>query len=160
MQNVVLPAYIYQRTGRASLVGVIAFAQLGPFLLLSIPAGVIADRFDRRRWLIAMQATQMVFSIVLAALVAANASLWLLFLAALGVGAGSALNSPAWTAMLPTLVGTGDLPGAISLNSTMINGSRVIGPIIVAVLAPLGVTTSEFFVINAATYLFVIFALL
>ena len=73
MQNVVLPAYVYERTGKASVVGLLVFAQLGPLLLLSIPAGVIADRFDRRRWLIAMQIVQLVFSAVLAPLAAADA---------------------------------------------------------------------------------------
>ncbi|MFA5775500.1 MAG: MFS transporter, partial [Ilumatobacteraceae bacterium] len=58
MQNVVLPAYIYHRTGRASLVALLIFAQLGPLLVLSIPAGVFADRFDRRKWLVSMQSTQ------------------------------------------------------------------------------------------------------
>ena len=65
MQNVVLPAYVYERTGKASIVGLLVFAQLGPLLLLSIPAGVIADRFDRRRWLIAMQLVQLTFSVLL-----------------------------------------------------------------------------------------------
>ncbi|MCU1359456.1 MAG: putative major facilitator superfamily transporter, partial [Ilumatobacteraceae bacterium] len=159
MQNVVLPAYVYERTGKASVVGLLVFAQLGPLLLLSIPAGVIADRFDRRRWLIAMQLVQMVFSIALAPLVAADAPLWSLFVVALGVGVGNALNAPAWSAMLPTLVSKADLPGSISLNSTAINGSRVIGPIIVASLSPFGVTSAQFFLINAATYLFVVVAL-
>ncbi|MEZ5250665.1 MAG: MFS transporter [Ilumatobacteraceae bacterium] len=45
--------------GSASIVGLLVFAQLGPLLLLSIPAGVIADRFDRRRWLIVMQLVQL-----------------------------------------------------------------------------------------------------
>lgn len=160
MQNVVLPAYVYERTGKASVVGLLVFAQLGPLLLLSIPAGVIADRFDRRRWLVAMQIVQMCFSVALAPLVAADAPLWSLFAVALGVGVGNALNAPAWSAMLPTLVSKQDLSGSISLNSTMINGSRVIGPIIVASLNPFGVTSSQFFLINAVTYLFVVFALL
>jgi MFS family permease len=160
MQNVVLPAYVYERTGKASVVGLLVFAQLGPLLLLSIPAGVIADRFDRRRWLVAMQLVQMGFSIALAPLVAADAPIWLLFVIALGVGSGNALNAPAWSAMLPTLVAKQDLSGSISLNSTMINGSRVIGPIIVAVLSPFGVTSAQFFLFNAVTYLFVVFALL
>lgn len=160
MQNVVLPAYVYDRTGKASIVGLLVFAQLGPLLLLSIPAGVIADRFDRRRWLIAMQIVQLLFSLALFPLAAGDAPIWSLFLVALGVGIGNALNAPAWSAMLPTLVSLDDLPGSISLNSTMINGSRVIGPIIVAVLAPFGVTTSQFFVLNAVTYFFVVFALL
>ena len=72
MQNVVLPAYVYQRTGKASVVALVSFAQLGPLLLLSIPAGVIADRFDRRRWLIAMQFVQLIFSAALAPLAAAT----------------------------------------------------------------------------------------
>jgi MFS family permease len=159
MQNVVLPAYVYERTGKASLVGLLVFAQLGPLLVLSIPAGVIADRFDRRRWLIAMQLVQMTFSVALAPLAAADAPLWSLFAVSLGVGVGNALNIPAWSAMLPTLVGRADLPGAISLQSAMINGSRVIGPIIVAALSPFGVTTAQFFLINAVTYLFIVFAL-
>ena len=65
MQNVVLPAYIYQRTGKASLVALLVFAQLGPLLILAIPGGVIADRFDRRKWLMSMQAVQLVFSAAL-----------------------------------------------------------------------------------------------
>ena len=160
MQNVVLPAYVYERTGKASVVGLLVFAQLGPLLVLSIPAGVIADRFDRRRWLVAMQIVQMAFSIALAPLVAGDAPLWSLFMVAMGVGVGNALNAPAWSAMLPTLVAPRDLAGSISLNSTMINGSRVVGPIIVAVLSPFGVTSAQFFLINAVTYVFVVFALL
>ncbi len=160
MQNVVLPAYIYHRTGRASLVGLLIFAQLGPLLLLSIPAGVLADRFDRRRWLISMQVTQLLFSCALAILALGTPSFWMLFVAALGVGVGNALNAPAWSAILPSMVRPEDIGGAISLNSTAINGSRVIGPIIVAVLSQGGATTAQFFFINAATYLFVIYALL
>lgn len=160
MQNVVLPAYIYHRTGRASLVALVVFAQLGPLLILSIPAGVFADRYDRRSWLISMQSTQLLFSAALAVLALGTPSVWMLFCAALGVGVGNALNAPAWAAVLPSLVRQEDLAGAISLNSTIINGSRVIGPIIVAVLSQWGVSTAQFFFMNAATYLFIIAALL
>ena len=52
-----------------------------------------------------------------------------------------------------------DLPGAISLNSTVVNGSRIVAPIIVAILSVYGVTSAEFFFINAVTYLVVIFTL-
>lgn len=160
MQNVVLPLYVYDRTGKASVVGMMVFAQLGPLLFLSIPAGVIADRFDRRRWLIAMQLVQLAFSAALAPLAATDAPIWSFFLVACGVGIGNALNAPAWSAMLPTLVTREDLPGSVSLNSTMINGSRVVGPIVVAVLRSAGVTIAQIFLINAVTYLFVVGALL
>jgi MFS family permease len=159
MQNVVLPAYVYDRTGKASVVGIMVFAQLGPLLFLSIPAGVIADRYDRRRWLIAMQLVQLAFSFALAPLAAANAPIWSIFLVAFGVGIGNALNAPAWSAMLPTLVSKDDLSGSVSLNSFAINGSRVIGPIIVAVLRSAGVSIAQIFIINAVTYLFVVWAL-
>ena len=92
MQNVVLPVYILDRTGSTTLVGLVAFAQLGPLLFLSIPAGVIADRFDRRKWLIAMQLVQLAFSALLAPLVAHDAPIWSIFAVAFGVGAGNALN--------------------------------------------------------------------
>lgn len=160
MQNVVLPAYVYHRTGRASLVALLIFAQLGPLLILSIPAGVFADRYDRRSWLISMQSMQLLFSGLLAVLALGTPAVWMLFCAALGVGIGNALTLPAWSAVLPSLVRHEDIPGAISLNSTVINGSRVIGPIIVAVLSQWGVTTAQFFFMNSATYLFIIVALL
>ena len=160
MQNVVLPVYVLDRTNSASAVGIMVFAQLGPLLFLSIPAGVIADRFDRRKWLIAMQLLQLTFSALLAPLAAADAPIWSIFLVALGVGMGNALNAPAWSAMLPTLVSREDIPGSVALNSAMINGSRVVGPIIVAVLRSSGVSIAQIFVLNALTYLFVVGALL
>lgn len=160
MQNVVLPAYIYARTGRASFVGFFIFAQLGPLLILSIPAGVLADKFNRRKWLISTQVIQLTFSVLLGVCAAIDSPVLFLFLMQLGVGIGNALNAPAWSAVLPMLVPPADMPGAISLNSTVINLSRVIGPIIVAILANFGVTASQFFFINAGTYLAVVFALL
>ncbi len=159
MQNVLLPVYVLDRTGKASVVGIMVFAQLGPLLFLSIPAGVIADRFDRRKWLIAMQLVQLAFSAALAPLAAADAPIWSIFLVALGVGVGNALNAPAWSAMLPNLVSREDLAGSVSLNSTMINGSRVVGPIVVAILRSAGVSIAQIFLINAVTYLFVVGAL-
>ena len=160
IQNVVLPVYIYARTGRASFVAVVIFAQLGPILLLSIPGGVIADRVNRKKFLVSMQVLQLLCSLLLAFFAANNAAIWLIFAAQLGVGIGNALQIPGWSSMLTTLVPPKDLAGAISLNSTVINGARVIGPIIVAVLSQWNVTTAQFFTINAATYLFVIFALI
>jgi MFS family permease len=160
IQNVVLPVYIYGRTGRASFVAVVIFAQFGPILLLSIPGGVIADRVNRKKFLVSMQILQLLCSLLLAFFAANDVAIWLIFAAQLGVGIGNALQIPGWSSMLTTLVPPKDLPGAISLNSTVINGARVIGPIIVAVLAQWNVSTAQFFSINAATYLFVIFALI
>ena len=159
MQNVVLPAYVYARTGKASIVGIFIFAQLGPLLFLSIPGGVFADRIDRRKWLVATQSVQLVFSAFLGICASLDASIALLFVMQLGVGIGNALSAPAYSAVLPSLVPPEDLPGTISLSSAAINGSRVAGPIIAAILSSWGVTPSQVFFINAATYLLVIVAL-
>jgi MFS family permease len=159
MQTLVLPAYIDQRTESGLWVGLFVFGQLGPLLLLSIPGGVLADKFPRKQWMMSMQAEQLVLTLVLAALVSADATLLLLFLAQLGIGIGNALNAPAFQGTMPNLVPKEDLPGAISLNSVMINGSRVIGPTIAAVLMSRGVGAPAILVINAVTYLFVIYAI-
>src|SRR6056297_3839489 len=63
MQNVLLPAYIQDRTGRPALVGVSIFAQLGPLLLLSIPAGVLADKVSKQKLMISMQAISVVLTL-------------------------------------------------------------------------------------------------
>ncbi|MCE2735559.1 MAG: MFS transporter [Acidimicrobiaceae bacterium] len=160
MQNVVLPAYVYQRTGSASVVGVFIFAQLGPLLLLSIPAGVLADKFDRRKWLVFAQIIQMAGSILLGVFTISHSPIWSLFFAQMIVGIGNAFNAPAFSAVLPSLVKPEDLGGSISLSSASVNGSRVTGPVVVAVMMSWGVTTGQVFLFNAATYLFVTWAVL
>jgi MFS family permease len=161
MQTVVLGAYAFELTGSSAFVGALAFAQLGPLLLLSILGGAIADALDRRKLLIILQAEQLVFSLLLATLVAGagEPSRVAIFGCVLAIGIGNALNAPAWGAVLPSLVGERDLGAAISLNSTMINGSRVIGPAAAGVLYPI-LGAAWIFTINAVTYVFVILALL
>lgn len=156
MQNFTLPAYLDARTGSAGLVGLLVFVQLGPLLLLSIPAGALADRLDRTRLVVAMQAVMMAGSIVLAALVAADAALWTIFVAQGAIGVANTINAPAFSASLPMMVSRADLPGAVSLNSAMINGSRIAGPALAALLAAIGFSIPQLFLVNAATFLFLI----
>ncbi len=156
MQNLALPAYIDNRTHQATWVAIMGFAQLGPLLLLSIPGGVLADRFPRRPWLITNQAMQLVFAVAIAFLIARNSSLWAIFAIQLGIGIFNALGAPAMQSSIPLLISREDLPGALSLNSVMLNGSRVIGPALAAALIGFGVTVPQIFVINAGTYLFAI----
>ncbi len=159
MQNVALPAYVSKRTGSAAQVGLMVFAQLGPMLVLAVPAGVLAARVDRRMLLIASNAAQLAGSVVLAGLVAGDAAIPMLFCANLAIGVAGAIGAPAFQASMPMLVDRRDLPGAIALNSTQLNGSRVVGPVIAAVLTVAGVSIAQLFLINAATYLFMIWAL-
>lgn len=160
MQNFILPAYVDERTESAALVGLLVFAQLGPLLLLSIPAGILADRLPRKPWLVGLQAAQMLLTLLLASLVAVDASLWTLFAVQLSIGVANALNAPAFQSSIPMLVARQDIAGAVSLNSVMINVTRVLGPALAAVLAGIGFSTSQLFVVNGATYLFLIGALL
>ena len=86
--------------------------------------------------------------------------MWTLFACSLVIGIGNALNAPAFQASVPLLVHRADLGGAVSLNSVMINGSRVLGPLLAAALIALGVSRPWLFVVNAVTYLFLIAAIL
>ena len=160
MQNVVLGAYAYDLTHSATFVGVIIFAQLGPTLVLPMVGGLLADKVDRRRFLILLSLEQLVFSLGVALVVASpHPSHVLLVVMVLMVGCGSAMFGPAYSAILPGLVGKADLAGAISLNSAQMNASRVIGPVIGGVLYSV-IGPAWIFVGNAATYLFVVVALL
>jgi MFS family permease len=159
MQNVILGAMAYDLTHSATFVGIILFAQLGPLLLFSMVGGLLADVFDRRRLLIAVAVAQGVLSILLAwvARVDDPSRLWLVAIT-FGIGVGQAVFGPTYSALLPVLVSREDLSGAISLNSAQMNGSRVVGPAIAGLMeAKLGASTV--FLVNAASYLLVIWAL-
>ena len=160
MQTFAVGLYIDGLTKQGLWVGLATAAQLAPLLFVPIIGGVLADRFDRRHMLITLQSLQLLFALGLALAVAGNhnpSKLLILSLIFAG-GVCNALNAPAWAAVLPTLVGTENLPGAISLNSAAINGSRVVGPALAGQLYPyLG--AAWLFVINAATFLFIIASL-
>lgn len=159
MQNVVLGALAYNLTGSSIFVGVMIFAQLGPFLLLSIVGGILADRFDRRRLLIGVAASQSVLSLTLAVVVMPDdPNLGLLIGVVFAVGIGQAIFGPTYAALLPQLVHRRDLAGAVSLNSAQMNAARVIGPPIGAFLDS-WIDAPAVFVANAFTYMFVIVAL-
>jgi MFS family permease len=156
MQNVVLGAFAFELTRSPAYVSLVAFAQLGPLLVLSVVGGLLADTIDRRRLLIGAQFVQLLGSLALAVLVLADEPSRAGIVAAVFVvGAGNALNAPAWVAMLPELAGHENMAGAISLNSTQMNASRVVGPALGGVLFPL-IGASGVFTLNAVTYLFVI----
>ncbi|HVC69572.1 MAG TPA: MFS transporter [Acidimicrobiales bacterium] len=160
MQNVVLGAYAYNITHSSTFVGVIIFAQLGPALLLAMVGGLIADKVDRKRFLIALSVEQLVFSLALAWVVRAPSPSPLVLVAmVVMVGVGSAMFGPAYSAILPSLVRRVDLAGAISLNSAQMNASRVIGPVIGGVAYHF-IGPAWVFAGNAATYLFVVAALM
>lgn len=127
-----------------------------PVFLLSIPAGVLADVADRRRvilftqtWMLAAASALALFSFT--GLLTADRLLLFVFLLALG----TALNGPAWQAIVPELVPRGDVSSAVALNSVGFNIARSVGPAIGGlIVASAGPTPA--FLLNAASYLGVI----
>ena len=160
MQNVVLGAMAWNLTHSAFFLTLIMIAQLGPLLVFSLVGGMIADAFDRKRSLLVISVQQAVFSLILAVVAApSDPSRAALVAVVFAIGIGNALYAPIFSAVVPIMVPRRDLPGAISLNSVQMNASRVIGPIIGAsIYAHVG--ASWVFVLNAASFGFVIVALL
>ena len=159
MQNVILGAYVFEKTHSSTDVGLVSLAQLGPALLLAIPGGAIADRFDRRTVLILVSIEQAIGAAAIAWIVLdPQPSIALLLGAVLFMGIGQAIYAPTFSALVPNLVERRDLPGAISLNSVNMNLSRVIGPALGGILFA-HVAVSWVFVGNAASYGFVIAAI-
>lgn len=156
MQNVTLGALAYQLTRSPTFVSLVTFAQLGPLLVLSIVGGALADIVDRRRMTIIAQTAMGLGSVALALVVRSDdPNHTAIVLCVLVIGIANAMNAPAWVALLPSLVPREHLSGAISLNSTQMNASRVVGPAIAGALYPV-VGASGVFFINAATYIFAI----
>ncbi len=159
MQTVVLGAIVYVRTGQVAWTGLVAAAGFIPIGLLAPIGGVLADRLDRRRWLIVTTVAEMLFAATLAVLAATGHDPpgVLVVLAFLG-GASGAIGFPAYQAMVPDLVPREDLLGAVSLSSAQFNLGRVLGPAL-AGLAMLTHDDAVVFGINAASFGAVVVAL-
>ncbi len=159
MQTTALGWLVLQLTGSAGLLGLISAISTAPVLLLSLYAGVLADRLDRRRLLTASQVAQGAFAALLALLTMTHViQYWQIAVLALLAGTAQALASPAFQAIVPALVGRDAVGNAIALNSAQFNLSRVVGPVAAGVLIGLvGEATS--FWLNAASFGAVVFVL-
>jgi len=140
MQMVAVSWLVLDLTDSPTLVGAVLFAQGAPLALFSLPAGVWADRLDRRLLLIASQAGSALTTGVLAALILAGAiDTWEVFVLAFLMGTAMALGQPSRQALVPSLVGPERLMNAIVLNNLVQNLSFVVGPALAGgLLAGLG----------------------
>jgi MFS family permease len=152
---------VYRLTGSVLLLGVVGFCGQIPTLVLAPFAGVLVDRQDRHRILVVTQALSAAQSAALAAL-ALTGTITVAWVLALQVVQGiiNAFDTPARQAFVVQMVeDRAHLPNAIALNSTMVNGSRIIGPSIGgAIIAAVG--EGWCFAIDAVSYLAVIASLL
>ena len=160
MQTVALGVLVYQRTSAPGWTALVAAAGFVPIGLLAPVGGALADRLDRRKWLIVTTCAETLFAVVLAVLAGLHHDPpWALVLLSFLGGAAGAIGFPAYQAMTPDLVPKEDLLGAVSLSSAQFNLGRVIGP----ALAGLVLLTQNYaivFGINALSFGAVVVALL
>jgi MFS family permease len=160
MQNIALAWLVIELSGSPLAVGALAFCRFAPFLVLGLVAGVVIDRFDTRRLLLATQAAAMLVSVVLAVVTLVGwATLPVVYaLAAVG-GLVLVFDAPGRQTLTFQMVGESELQNAVALNSGLFNASRVIGPALAGLLIA-AVGTGLCFVVNAASFLAVLVALL
>ena len=111
--------------------GLDAFLQQLPIILFTLIGGVLADRHDRRRTLMASQYVQMATSATLALLMYLQVvQIWHILLLSFTTGVAQAFGGPAYQSLIPSLVDKKDLPNAVALNSIQFNVARVVGPLL------------------------------
>jgi len=136
MQRVALSWLVYRLTDSAFALGLVSFMSQFPSFVLAPLGGVMADRLDRRRLVIATQVLFMIQAAVLAALVLAGTiTVWQIVVLATILGTITGFDIPARQSLLVELVeGPEDLANAIALNSSFFNAARLIGPAVAGVL--------------------------
>ena len=157
MHNTAQPYLAYRISGRPLDLGIIGFAATLPTLLLALPAGVLVERWDKRKTVIIGQSVMALQAFGLALLTfTGNVQIWHITLFALIFGSASAVEITARQAMLIELAGRDALPSAIALQTTVFNIGRVLGPLAAAWLLTSTGTEGSVFLANGISFLFVI----
>jgi MFS family permease len=159
MQNIAAAWLVLQLTHSPVAVGVLMLCQFLPATVLGLFGGVLVDRLDVRRTVIATQAASMAVAAALAGLtLSGEVAAWHVYLLAGLRGVSLVLDHPARQALTFQLVGRRELPNAVALNSSLFNGARVIGPALGgAVIAASG--PGVCFLLNAVSFLAVLASL-
>ena len=160
MQTIAEAWLVYRLTGSSLLLGTAGFCSQFPVFLVAPLGGIVADRHNRQRVVIATQAASMVLALILAILTLTGlVRVWQVFTLAALLGVVNAFDIPARQAFLVDMVGKEDLMNAIALNSSMFNAARVVGPAIAGILvAKIG--EGWCFFANGVSYIAVIIGLM
>ena len=160
MQRIAQSWLVLQLTHSPLALGTVTTVQFAPILLFSLFGGVLADRAPKRQLLVCTQAVMGVQALAFALLISSGQiQLFQVYLLAAVLGIANALDNPTRQAFVVELVGQGDLPNAVALNSMVFNSSRIVGPAVGGLLiATVGLAGC--FYLNAASYLAVIAGLL
>ncbi len=159
MQSVAQAWLVLELTGSGIALGLVIALQTLPVLLGAPYAGLIADRVDKRRLLVATQSVMGVLALALGLLtVTGTVQLWMVYVLAVALGAANAVDNPTRQSFVLEMVGPEHLRNAVTLNSVLVNAARAIGPAVAGILiATIGVGIC--FLINAGTFIAVIGAL-
>jgi MFS family permease len=150
---------VFTLTHSGTMLGVIVALQTLPVLLLGPYGGVVADRVDKRRMMIALQSAMGVQALILGLLtVTGVVHVWEIGILAALLGFNNAFENPARQSFMMELVGAEHLRNAVSLNSVLVNGARAIGPAVAGILIAT-VGEGECFLANAASFIAVVFTL-
>lgn len=151
---------VLRLTGDGVALGVLLALEFLPILVLGAFGGVVADRFDKRRTLVVTQSAFAALSALLGVLVAFEVvQLWIVYAVALAQGIVTAVDHPTRQAFVPEIVGKRHLTNAVSLNSAVFTGTRIVGPAIgAAIVATAGIAPG--YLIDGASYLAVVASLL
>jgi len=160
MQIVAQSWLVFDMSKSKFLLGLDSFLGQIPILLFSLVGGVLADRIERRKMLLMSQYIQMACAFTLTALFATGVvKVWHILTLSFVVGTAQSFGGPAYSALIPNLVKTEDVPNAIALNSIQFNLARVIGPMLGGIaLAKLG--ASWCFGLNGLSFIAVVISLL
>ena len=160
MQKVAQSWLVLELTNSAKYLALDAFLGELPILLFTLIGGVVADRRDRRKLLLASQVIQMSSAFTLALLVfAGRVHIWHVLMLSFMTGCAQAFGGPAYQSLIPSLVRKEHLPNAVALNSIQFNIARVLGPLLAgAALHSFGMAAC--FGLNGLSFLVVIAALL
>ena len=146
----------WQLTGSFTAVAGVNVARGVPQLIFGLAGGVVADRFDRRKTLMIIQAwTFTMYSVMAALILLGFIELWHVYAIAFAQGVSMSMNQPIRTSIVPQLVGPKLMLNAVSLNSIAINGTRFVGPAAVAfIIGFWGVGSA--YVLSSAVYVLVL----
>jgi MFS family permease len=160
MQMTAQPWLVYRITDSSFWLGSIRFAEQIPVLLLAFIGGMVADRYNRHRIVIATQVTSMALALILALLTLSGVvAIWHIFAIAVLLGVVNAFDMPGRQAFIVELVEKEDLMNAIALNSSIFNGARVAGPAMAGALIS-GIGVGWCFFANGVSYIAVVIGLL
>ena len=135
MQVAAIDWHVYLLTRSPLALGAVGLSRVIAIGSLSLLGGVVADRYDRRRVMLATQLTMMTVAASLAALTfAGRERLWTLYVLTAMTSAAGAFDNPARQALVPRLVPAADLPGALAMNLTMFHAGMIGGPALAGVL--------------------------